>query len=121
MDTTDLTERLLAGERLVWSGRPAQGLLLTSRDALLIPFSLMWGGFAVFWETTVLTQPQAPGLFGLWGVPFVLIALYLVAGRFLLDAWIRAGMLYAVTNKRILISRSGAVRQIHGPEPRPVA
>jgi hypothetical protein len=28
-------------------------------------------------------------------------------GRFLLDAWVRGGMLYAVTNKRILISRSG--------------
>jgi hypothetical protein len=41
MSTTDLAERLLAGERLVWSGRPAQGLLLTSRDALLIPISLL--------------------------------------------------------------------------------
>jgi hypothetical protein len=107
MSTTDLNERLLTGERILWSGRPAQGLLLTGRDALLIPFSLMWGGFAVFWETTVLTQANAPGFFALWGIPFVLIALYLMAGRFLLDAWIRSGMSYAVTNKRILISRSG--------------
>ena len=37
----------------------------------------------------------------------MLIGLYLMVGRFLLDAWIRGGMLYAVTNKRILISRSG--------------
>jgi hypothetical protein len=107
MSTTDLAERLLAGERLVWSGRPAQGLLLTSRDALLIPISLLWGGFAVFWESTVLAQSNAPDFFVLWGIPFVLIGLYLIAGRFLLDAWIRGGMLYAVTNKRILISRSG--------------
>jgi len=107
MSTTDLSERLLMGERLVWSGRPGQGLLLTSRDALLIPFSLVWGGFAVFWESTVLVQPNAPTFFVLWGVPFVLIGLYLMVGRFLLDAWIRGGMLYAVTNKRILISRSG--------------
>jgi hypothetical protein len=40
-------------------------------------------------------------------VPFVLIGLYLVVGRFLLDAWIRRGMRYAVTNKRVLISRPG--------------
>jgi hypothetical protein len=107
MSTTDLTERVLPGERLIWSGRPAQGLLLTSRDALLIPFSLVWGGFAIFWETMVLTQMDTPGFFGLWGVPFVLIGLYLMVGRFLVDAWVRGGMLYAVTNKRILISRSG--------------
>ena len=107
MSTTDLAERLLTGERILWSGRPAQGLLFTGRDALLIPFSLMWGGFAVFWETSVLTQPNTQAFFGLWGIPFVLIALYLIAGRFLLDAWIRGGTLYAVTNKRILISRSG--------------
>jgi hypothetical protein len=106
-EMSDLNERLLPGERILWSGRPAQGLLLTGRDTFLIPFSLLWGGFAVFWETMVLTQQKAPGFFALWGIPFVLIALYLVAGRFLLDAWIRSGMFYALTDKRILISRSG--------------
>jgi hypothetical protein len=106
MSATDLTDRLLTGERTLWSGRPAQGLLLTGRDAFLIPFSFLWGGFAVFWESTVLTQPNT-GYFGLWGIPFVLVALYLIVGRFLLDAWMRAGTLYAVTNRRILISRSG--------------
>jgi hypothetical protein len=107
MSTTDLTDRLLAGERILWSGRPQQGLLFTGRDAMLIPFSLIWGGFAIFWETMVLTQPNAPAFFGLFGIPIVLFGLYFIAGRFLLDAWMRAGMLYAVTNKRILISRSG--------------
>jgi hypothetical protein len=103
---SDLNERLLAGERVLWSGRPAQGLLLTGRDAFLIPFSFLWGGFAVVWETMVVTQAKA-GFFALWGIPFVLIGLYFIIGRFLLDAWIRRGMFYAVTDKRILISRSG--------------
>ena len=56
----------------------------------------------------VLTQPNGtPAFFGLGAFHSLLIALYLVAGRFLLDAWIRSGMSYAVTNQRILISRSG--------------
>jgi hypothetical protein len=111
MAATDLSDRLLKGEKIIWSGRPAQGLLLTSRDGLLIPFSLMWGGFAVFWETSVLAQPQAPSIMKLFGVPFVLIGLYIAVGRFLLDAWIRRGTQYFVTDKRILISRSGLFSQ----------
>ncbi|MDC6726209.1 hypothetical protein, partial [Leclercia adecarboxylata] len=39
-------------------------------------------------------------------IPFVLIGLYLVFGRFLLDAWVRRGTRYALTTERVLISRS---------------
>ena len=109
MVTTDFTNHLIKGEKIVWSGQQAQGLLLTGRDWLLIPFSLIWGGFAIFWETTVLAA-NGPTFMKLWGVPFVLIGLYLIAGRFLLDAWLRRRVHYAVTNKRVLISRTGLFR-----------
>jgi hypothetical protein len=106
MDTNDFTERLLKGEKIVWSGRPARGLMFTNRDWLMIPFSLLWGGFAIFWESTVL-HTNAPTFMKLWGVPFVLIGLYIVVGRFLLDVWIRRNTGYAVTDKRVLILRFG--------------
>jgi hypothetical protein len=106
----DFQGRLLPGERLLWTGAPPPGLLLTSRDGFLIPFSLMWGGFAIFWEWGVVTGMgkgnQAPDFFMLWGVPFVLIGLYLIFGRFLFDAWVRGATSYAVTNQRVLILRS---------------
>jgi len=92
--------RLLDDERILWSGRPAGGIRFTARD------SLMWGGFAIFWETVVI-RSNAPGFFRLWGVPFVLAGLYLIFGRFFVDAWLRGKTRYAVTNRRILIVRSG--------------
>jgi hypothetical protein len=104
----DFSQSLLGGERVLWTGRPAQGLRLTGRDALLIPFSLVWGGFAVFWETMALRVPNAPVFFRLWGVPFILVGLYLVVGRFFIDAWARGNTWYALTNRRILIERAGA-------------
>jgi hypothetical protein len=103
----DFQGRLLPGERIAWTGVPATGLLLTGRDAFLIPFSLLWGGFSVFWEWTALHDSNAVPIFPLFGLPFVAIGLYFIAGRFFVDAWARGRTRYAVTNQRILILRLG--------------
>ena len=107
MPNSDAFEgRLLPRETILWSGVPGQGILFTPRDGLLIPFSLLWGGFVVFWETTVL-RTNAPPFFALFGAAFVLIGLFLVFGRFLFDAWLRSRTAYALTDRRVLIVRSG--------------
>ncbi|WP_237153122.1 PH domain-containing protein [Oryzibacter oryziterrae] len=98
-----ITPYLLPGESIKWSGRPKQGLLLTRKDAVLIPFSLLWCGFAVFWTTKVV-ESHAPLFAQLFGGLFVLIGLYIVIGRFPVDAWGRAGTYYAVTDGRLLIT-----------------
>ena len=102
-----IRQRLAPGEALLWHGQPRQGLMLRPADALLIPFSLLWAGFAFYWEWSVL-QTDAPWWFVVWGIPFMLMGLYIVIGRFFIDARQRARTAYALTPERVLIVRSGA-------------
>lgn len=100
---------LVSGEHVVWWGQPKQGLMLSAADIFLIPFSLLWGGFAIFWNAMVWLAPlQNEGagpdfFFKIFGLPFLFIGLYLIAGRFFHDAYIRKRLLYAITNQRILV------------------
>lgn len=123
MDSLQSNQRfrpyLFAGERILWSGQPKQGLALSGRDGLLIPFSLLWGGFAIFWNVAVWLAPFGadqggdPGwLFKLWGLPFLVIGLYMIAGRFFHDARIRRTIFYAVTDQRILVLRGSKITSL---------
>ncbi|WFU03800.1 PH domain-containing protein [Rhizobium sp. CB3171] len=107
MRNSDIQNYFLPGEKLLWLGQPKQGLMFNKKDLLQVPFSLLWGGFAIFWESSVIRQINAPVVFRLWGVPFVLIGLYLIVGRFAVDAFVRARTQYAVSDQRIIILRDG--------------
>ncbi|MEY2542806.1 MAG: hypothetical protein QOE81_267 [Verrucomicrobiota bacterium] len=110
---TEISSELSPDEKLLWSDRPRQGVFFRSTDLFLIPFSLLWGGFAIFWELSVLgLNPQVhqthppPAFFPLFGIPFVAMGLYVMFGRFFVDAAQRRKTMYGITNQRVII-RSG--------------
>jgi hypothetical protein len=104
---TSVQRELTSGERLLWEGRPRGGVKLRGSDFFLIPFSLLWGGFAIVWESMALfvvpKNNPAGWVFPLFGIPFVLAGLYIIFGRFIVDAKMRARTEYALTNRRAII------------------
>ena len=109
------TSRLLSGERILWSGKPGQGLLLTAQDIYAIPFSLLWCGIVI---VGMIGASRTAGVDSLVLALFLCFGLYMLGGRFVVDAWIRRDLRYAVTNKRILIARPAPFSRFHRAQSR---
>lgn len=113
---TSLTEHaalrpfLLPGERIVWTGRPQQGLILDPSDLVSVPASfaamaaITWLAWSRNGHDILELIPQALLLLGL---------LYTGIGRFLHEAWARRRLLYAVTNQRVLTLHGAARLESH--------
>jgi hypothetical protein len=107
-----VSSELSPGETVQWSGQPNTRVLFHGEDWVLIPFSLLWGGFAIFWLLAAsgigdfwAKHPDKNFLwFGLvCGTPFVLIGQYMIWGRFVYSYWKKHRTCYALTTKRALI------------------
>lgn len=94
---------LKKGETLIWVGKPKQGFVMKPSDRYLIPFSIFWCGFVFMWEYITWNMSDGFPIMPIFGIPFILVGLYLVVGRFFMDNSIRKNTFYALTDKRILV------------------
>ena len=94
---------LSEGEQILWRGKPGKGHLFSLEELYMIPFSLLWCGFAFYWEYGEIKDGTF--FFALSGLPFVLAGLYMVVGRFFFTAWRRKHACYVITNLKVIRKR----------------
>jgi hypothetical protein len=91
-------------ERVLWAGRPRQGIVLRSSDWVSIPFAAVWLYFVVgIFTTTASSAASAPFPFEVMPFFFVAVGLYLLVGRFIVEAWQRANTFYGLTTECVYI------------------
>lgn len=105
----EITPVLISNEKILWMGRPGSGIRFRAADIYLIPFSMLWFGFAIFWEYSVLKMGVS--IMAIFGVPFIVAGFYIFAGRFIWDMIKRKRTVYAVTNDRVII-KSGVFNKV---------
>ena len=105
-----LSPHLNPGERLLWFGRPKQGILLRGEDAWLMPFSPIWCFFSFPGAFSRLVSGS--GGFSLFDLVSTVTGIYLLIGRFLIDMWLRAHTYYGLAEGRALIVTGGFSQQL---------
>jgi len=105
----ELRRHLERGEKLLWAGRPAQGIVFATMDWYYIPFSVVWLGFVlqIFGQ-----RNQVDAVTGLTSVLFVAVGIYMLIGRFIVDWIYRSGVVYGVTDRRAIIVSGLASRSV---------
>ncbi len=99
-----IEENLMDGESILWKGKP-QIKIFTIADIPITIFALFWCGFVTMWEINAIKMsPKTPGFdfFPIFGLPFVIVGLYLLIGRFFYRYFNLKNTHYFVTNKRIV-------------------
>lgn len=96
-----IKQELEADEIIIWQGQSSTKKMIAYGDYMYIPFSLMWVGFVLFWEYSTIIY-HYPFIFHFFGVPMVLIGLYMAFGRFIYKVYKKKRSCYVLTNKRAI-------------------
>jgi hypothetical protein len=97
-----LRRELRPRERLLWSGMPKQGFVFRGIDAFIVPFMLLWMALPGFELVEALASGRQSFLMIIY--PFILlVGLYFLVGRHIVDAKMRSRTFYGVTNTRVLL------------------
>ena len=102
-------------EYILWKGKPEKGHLITGGDMIMMIFGIFWLSFCFFFEYSII-QSQSSLFFILWGIPFILVGLYLVFGRLIQKIYLRNKIFYVITNKKIMIKHGNKIEMYDGSQ-----
>lgn len=89
------------GERILWQGRPDQGLHVALTRLPLAVFGLFFAGFALFW---MIMASMAGGVFWMFGLIHFSVGLGLVGSSILGETLRRRATWYTLTDRRAFIA-----------------
>ena len=108
------------GEHVLWQGRPDPGIEWRQMLSPTSLFGVVFTAFSLFWmgaaAAMIWGTGDAPGifvLFPLFGLPFLLIGLFMMGGNVVWAAYLRRSTIYSVTTRQVFIARdTGAGRTL---------
>lgn len=103
-------------ESLLWCDKPVKKIIFTLNDVFTTLFGIFWLAFSLFWvfsaymATSETTGPSK--IFPLFGIPFVLVGVYLLFFRHIVSYFKRKNIIYALTEKRVLVVHFGRSKYV---------
>ena len=92
---------LADGDFVLWRGKPEKGITLGGGDLFTTMFGIFWLSFVIFWISGVISA-GAPFPMILFGFFFLLIGVYLVGGRVIINEVMKSKTAYVITDKAII-------------------
>ncbi|PWE26774.1 hypothetical protein C4N9_20260 [Pararhodobacter marinus] len=94
------------GEQILWQDRPDGRLRPGDFFGFKLVFAIFFTGFAVLWIAGARWMSPTDGfdLFPLFGVPFVLVGLYMMIGAPIWEAHVRRNTWYTLTDRAAFIA-----------------
>lgn len=96
-------DQLSGKEQILWASRSTQGIQFRNSDKYMIPFSLLWCTTVGILAWFTLSMGGIGTTMAWFIAPFMLVGLYLLLGRFFMDAFIRKHIFYALSSKKLLV------------------
>ncbi len=105
----ELSKHLDTDEKLYWVGQPKQGFIFKTVDWIFVTLGVFLCIFAVAW-TMLLPDVDRFFFFYIFSLLILLIGLFNIFARFILDIRRRRNTIYGLTDSRVII-KSGIFNQ----------
>ncbi len=102
--------RLHDGEALLWVGRSDPGRMFVRADRYLMPFGVLWTAFVATGLVGAATGSAHPAVLVVLSA-LLLLGLHVLGGRFLVKRHRKRTDVYAVTDRRVLVTNGRTTRE----------